>query len=57
MKIRRIKAINKCGKEYNWSADTLKWDELPEWLLGVIKTELPYYKIEIEYYKRSLLLD
>ena len=48
-KIKRIIAINKFGKMYEWSADTLFWDELPKWLLNAIELELPNYQTNIEY--------
>ena len=49
-RIRRIKAENKFGKSYTWSADTLLWKELPDDLLRLIEMELPRYRIEIEYF-------
>jgi len=50
-KIVEIKAINKFGKHFSWSADTLLWNELPRWLLRAIEMELPTYQIKIEYEK------
>ena len=48
-RIIRIKATNKFGKYYTWSADMLRWDELPKWLLHNIEMEFPSYQLEIEY--------
>lgn len=46
--MRIIKAINRAGVvKYTWQADTLRWSELPEWLLESIKEELPDYKIQV----------
>lgn len=54
-KIKIIKAYNKFGVlKYTWNADSLKWTEIPKWLLFEIKKEFPDYKLVIEtYYLKS----
>jgi len=43
-----IKAKNRHGvTKYTWRADSLRWKELPKWLLHAIEQELPEYKIEV----------
>ena len=50
MKIRQVRAENAFGKYYTWSVWFGLWDAIPEWLIDVIKKEMPEYKITIEYF-------
>ena len=51
-KIKRIEATHpQTGRHFSWSVGMLLWNELPEWLLQAVKTELPNYLITINQQK------